>query len=545
MKPNFFSTIIFAVGLAAAEQSTTPLPLQFKLPLPQGQSMTFRMVPVSRDDNPFSSFEFNIGASIQTDSEEGSFRNRLTPTSVSGSVYLPASFLKQDTGCWVLPMGETEVTRMQYAAVMGLPLPGEEEKNQPQTEVSTTEVQMFCDRLNSFLLTDAKAKKLMEQLTVSKKHGTPFVRLPLENEWEFVARGGTCVDERSFAAAQPPYMEKENLGGASVSINNAGRSGAQNACGVHDMLGNVQELVQGEFCPEYNYGRAGGLLVRGGCYITPPREVFAYTRREFAPYTEEGKPYSSKQVGFRVALGSTISADTPMSFDDLCSAWVAFWKDHVSHRPGEGVTDSLNTKLEAERDDLRKQLAALKDTLDNVTHAADNEGSNETLLRETSDRLTDMTARLQQMENRVSRSQAVQAQSAMVMIYYASAAAAQNSAEMRHTEKRVAALKALGASAEDMEAVKLKAQVLQDNVATYWEQFARGCEALKEVDEAVVKRQEAERAAEISRKAAADKNKGQQVEVFRLAMQHYRNYLQSGRLSVETRDAWYSDLSKL
>lgn len=549
-----FVFILATVMTAVAVENGDLLPKQFQrfeIPLPQSQVLRLRLVEVSPDANLFASQDFSIGSTIKTDDATGGYTNRLTTTSVSGSVYLSAELTGGKTGWWVIPMGETEVSRAQYAAVMGLPMPNKDEGELPQTSLTTNEVQVFCDRLNAYLASDPKAKKLMVQLAASKKHGIPFARLPMENEWEFAARGGKCVDEQSFSEAHPEYMEMENLGGSTAKLNRVGRSGAVNACGIHDMLGNVQELVQGGFCPEYNYGRVGGLSVRGGSYVTPPREVFTYTRREISPYGEDGQPYRSNQVGFRLVLGSTIGSGAQIKSEDLNEAWKDYWKTRVAHRPGEVATDSLNTKLEAERDDLRKQLVAMREDFKKLNASGIAEaGKKDELLNAMNNRVAEMTERLQQMENRVSRSQAVQAQAAMLMIYYASHNAVLNGKKLSRMQNYLKLLQEESEAGLEEDRAKVQeakdtVQALQANVLTYWEQYSRGCEALKEVDEAVVIREEQKRMAEIQRKAKEDAAVKGQEKVFNVAMKHYRLYQNSGRLTSEAREAWCKELSHL
>ncbi len=560
MKFLLLPCILFLFGIAnAMEQGNSAIsePRVLVLPLPRGQEMEFAMIPVGNSTNIFTSVDFYVGNVImnsedddESDTDTPTFRNRLTTTSVSGTVLVTTALFGQNTNYWALPMGVTEVTRAQYAAVMGEPEPPKDKAQLPIVGLNGVQIQAFCDKFNEWLATNKDAREVMQRLTASRKHGMPYVRLPLENEWEFAARGAQCVDKEKFDRSIPyenvtEMSENENLYSPSSSLKEVGVSGEPNACGLCDMLGNVREIVSGDFRPEYSFGRVGGLLVRGGSYVDRPGEVYSYTRSEFAPYEEEtGKPFTNPVTGFRLVLGSTISTNG-LSTKEIETDFVEYWKERVEHRPREVVTDSLTTKLEAERNDLRKQLAALKSDFDKVTQKSSDAANKEAVLRKMSEKVTDMTARLQQMENQVSKSQTVQAQAALLMIYYASAGAAQNSVELRQAEKRVVALKAIGAKADEIETAKLKISVLQDNIATYWEQYARGCEALKEVDETVVTHQESEREKEIRRKALADKNKAVQVDVFRLAMQHYRRYRQNGRLSDEARNAWYRELSEL
>ena len=566
--------VLMPVLAATLSAASDPLPPTIQIPLPGGkETIEFSCIPLfaevqqaepgkqgalqSEDapaENVFFSRDFNMGHVISGD--DASFRNFLAPSSVSGTLfYAPV----QGKAHWVLPMGTTEVTRAQYAAVMGLDSPPEEEAQLPVVNLSYAQIQEFCDRLNVWLMSDKGVQEALRKLPVGEKQGMLYVRLPLEAEWEFAARGGPFVkdNEDPYGSDESEKEEKENLYFETDSdLREVKSTGASNPCGCYDMLGNVRELVQGEFRPEYGFGRVGGLVVRGGDYLRDPSEVFSYTREEVMPYIDakgdeaEGakkQPFRDEVTGFRLVFGSTIGSER-LSDRVLQEQWQAYRQGRVSHRPGELVTDSLTTKLEAEKADLRKQLSALKADFDKLSASGKvAAGEKDELLKVMSNRMAEMTERMQQMENRVRKSQVVQAQASLQMIYSASADMLQNLSQLRYEKDRRKGLALSGASRDMLEAVDSGILILQENVDVFWKRYAMGCEALKEVDAAIVGEQEADRLRDIKNKAAADQTGSSQIQekVFGIAMKHYRKYVQTGRLAQPECRAWYSELDNL
>ena len=259
------------------------------------------------------------------------------------------------------------------------------------------------------------------------------------------------------------------------------------------------------------------------------------------------QPFRDEVTGFRLVLGSTIGSER-LSDRVLQEQWQAYRQGRVSHRPGELVTDSLTTKLEAEKADLRKQLSALKADFDKLSASGKvAAGEKDELLKAMGNRMAEMTERMQQMENRVRKSQVVQAQASLQMIYSASADMLQNLSQLRYEKDRRKGLALSGASRDMLEAVDSGILILQENVDVFWKRYAMGCEALKEVDAVIVSEQEAFRLRDITNKAAADQTGSSQIQekVFRIAMKYYRKYVQTGRLAQPECRAWYSELDHL
>jgi formylglycine-generating enzyme required for sulfatase activity len=194
-------------------------------------------------------------------------------------------------------MSVMPVTQAQYEAVKGKN-PSKFSKHRgggpdhPVEHVTWDQAFRFCDKL---------ARMPDEQV-----HRRTY-RLPTEAEWEYACRAGTATDYHSgdkltakdalFATSGSKFSGKSTCPVAQYP---------NNAFGLHDMLGNVQEWVNDWF-DEYYYfespsenppGPKGGMLrvVRGGCYAMLPIDCRSAARRGHAPDAP------SETIGFRVVM---------------------------------------------------------------------------------------------------------------------------------------------------------------------------------------------------------------------------------------------------
>ena len=344
---------------AAARDGDAPrLPETVSVPLPKGQSIQFSLIPVSGDENLFSSFEFSIGESADAD-----FPVKALPATVSGTVF--------SNGAWVLPMGCTEVTRAQYAAIMSPDtMPPGAEAGLPQTGVTRLEVQQFIERLNIWLQSDAEAKAALAKVGNPKRHGTPFASLPGEAEWEFAARGGTCVSQAKFAD-DIPYADEEELARfENVASQKGGRlkhaASTQkcNPCGLYDMFGNAEEMVEGPFRAEYAFGRTGAAVVRGASFLTQPEDATSFRRREVPLFEEKhpDRPYAKDSLGFRLCMRSAIYTNAVIGRLD------EEWREHDAKRiiinPNDSTADSTIEKIDKDKIRMAEQIKALEAQID-------------------------------------------------------------------------------------------------------------------------------------------------------------------------------------
>lgn len=183
-------------------------------------------------------------------------------------------------------IGRFEITQAQWAAIVGTNISSFAGPGLPVESVAFEDVEEFLTKLSS-------------------KTGHHY-RLPTEAEWEFAARCGSNTnygfgDNAANLATYGWYAanaeEKTHKVGEKLS----------NACGLHDMHGNVQEWTADCWKDNYadapNDGRAitTGLCslrtVRGGSWYDPAHKLRSASRQSQTNATR------SRFTGFRVVRG--------------------------------------------------------------------------------------------------------------------------------------------------------------------------------------------------------------------------------------------------
>lgn len=164
-------------------------------------------------------------------------------------VAVPAGMLSLEGGASVelraFAIGRFEVTQQEWRALMGDNPSTVAGPRRPVESVSWTEVQTYIARL-------------------AARTGRTY-RLPSETEWEYAAGAGQ--QQREPYAASPPYSG--TLGALFMAIergaSTVGNVGthAANPFGLHDMYGNVGELLADCGSRDYLRVPAGG-APRGG-----------------------------------------------------------------------------------------------------------------------------------------------------------------------------------------------------------------------------------------------------------------------------------------
>lgn len=189
-------------------------------------------------------------------------------------------------------IGKYEVTFAQYdafARTTGRPLPADEgwgRGDRPVIHVSWADARAFAEWLSSGT-------------------GRRF-RLPSEAEWEYAARGGTTTLYWWGDMPNPDMANTAADTGKDTYPNTApvGRFPA-NPFGLHDMLGNVWELVEDCRKPSYEGAPADGTAwidkdcdsraVRGGAFGSVARGMQSAARGA------AGEHFDSAGMGFRLA----------------------------------------------------------------------------------------------------------------------------------------------------------------------------------------------------------------------------------------------------
>ncbi len=197
-------------------------------------------------------------------------------------------------------MSKFEITRGQYAKVMGEDAPDPDEADMPKANVSWTDAVEFCKKL-------------------SELHPGKKFRLPNEVEWEYACRAGS---ERLFAHWRDEADWRQDMDRAVTAYQDGDRrritrrtkslfnydnnaavsvqeSGGPNMWGLYGMHGNLWEWCDtGGGAP----GDPPSLLhrpIRGGGWSSPDCLDCRSAKRAFEPKTST-KP----SIGFRVLLSN-------------------------------------------------------------------------------------------------------------------------------------------------------------------------------------------------------------------------------------------------
>ena len=361
-----------------------PLPEDLVLPLPCGGSIAFRPVATPLTPGALSDRETTLGWS----NSETNYSEFLRHTFIAGSFKGPTPQAPPR-----YYMAKYEITTDQYAAVIvsecaNLPTPA---GRMPKTNVAWHEAIVFTTTLSSWLIKNAKAK------LPSEGDALGFTRLPTEDEWEYAARGGADVSDVEFAGQTFPmpngieryvwFQGTKSAGGRAQLI---GRL-EPNPLGLFDILGNVREWTIEPY--RLNkvgrpHGLAGGVIVRGGDYLTPERAIRSAMRVEVPSYNSStGEPYRSTRTGFRPVLARA-SHTGDQQLTDIQKAFEKEAQGHASaaddplklletlrNQVPDSVTKTGITKIEASLQTFNRTLRdkesqELRGLIQTATHLA-------------------------------------------------------------------------------------------------------------------------------------------------------------------------------
>lgn len=281
------------------------------LPMPCGGAMAFRKVPVP-SEGPLDDYQVTVGGG----GDDVGYAEGPRKAYVSGS--FPDGKNQRH-----FLLGKYEISQLQYRAVMDDTCPKPTMALRlPQGEVSWSDALRFTERYTTWLREKAAD-------AVPKDGDAPgYVRLPTEIEWEYAARGGIAVSPADFNERTYPMPE-----GMARHVWFAGSQSANgkpqltgllqpNPLGLHDMLGNLDEVVLEPFRLnklDRLHGQAGGFVVRGGNYLTSEGDIRTAYRTE-VPYFDGAQPRRAKTTGFRVAVAAPVLTSA-QRLKEVRAAW--------------------------------------------------------------------------------------------------------------------------------------------------------------------------------------------------------------------------------
>lgn len=298
-------------GLAAAPalaQDAEPWPQKYYnpaaaeddlvLPMPCGGAMAFRRVEVP-SDGWLGDLKVVLGGA----DERFEFSENSRYAYVAGGFTDP-----QNPARRFYYLAKHETMQMQVDA-LGPDCPRASQRGRlPATTVSWSDAARFAEQYTGWLYAN-RAEALPAE------DGQPgFLRLPTEEEWEFAARGGVSVSQVEFQDVTFPTPEGLHkyawFAGSRSSNGKPQLTGLlrPNPLGLHDMLGNADEIVLEPF--RLNklsrlHGQAGGFTIKGGNYLTSQGDIRSAYRQEVAHFDAEG-PNRVRTIGFRLAIAANV-----------------------------------------------------------------------------------------------------------------------------------------------------------------------------------------------------------------------------------------------
>lgn len=345
-----------------------PDPDDVILPLPCDGAIVFRRVvtgssPSASDTAPLDDKRVSLG----TDRGDGRGYIEFWRTD-----YVAGPFA-DDAGRYYL-LGKYEVTTAQFQAVFA--------ENGTCPDVSGYEALMPASAISWFDAIDFTRRYTNWLYESGKDHlpkslgGPSFVRLPTEPEWEFAARGGLAVADAERESDIFPLdgMPLSNFAwlASPQTGNELQPIGAKrpNPIGLHDILGNVEEIVLEPFRMNKVgrlHGQFGGMVARGGSIRSEEGFVSLATREEYPLFTHDDRGEVRRQtVGLRILVGASATGDFTNA--GLLEDAFAAAQQNPDNGAGPGASQQLQEIRLREQDErLATELAAISAQLASET----------------------------------------------------------------------------------------------------------------------------------------------------------------------------------
>lgn len=341
-----------------------PLPKDLILPMPCGGAMVFRPVVVPAD-KLLGDRRLTLGGSDDRFSFAEGFRQDF----LAGTFTVPGT-----SGGRLYYIGKYEVTADQYATLLpggtdGACKPPSTIGRLPKTKVSWNEAIDFSVRYTEWLYANDPSALPSEDKTRG------YLRLPTEAEWEYAARGGAAVSDSEFLRPlfpmEAPITDYAWAGSPDSSGFKLQVVGLlkPNPLGLYDVLGNAAEMVLDPF--RLNkisrlQGQAGGIVAKGGSYLTPPDALRTAEREEINPFDDKGVRRTDT-VGFRLVISAPVLT-SPKRLEEIAKEWKELPKSESAIAGTERLEDPLDEidlLIKSTQDEaLKERLTGLKTVLE-------------------------------------------------------------------------------------------------------------------------------------------------------------------------------------
>lgn len=330
------------------------------LPMPCDGSLVMKKV-FTPTNKPLDDVKIILGSN----QKELGFAEYATPNYISGS------FSDSGNERYYL-IGKYEITALQYQAVMNDTCPTAKlNLSFPITDISWFDAIAFTDKYNRWLI---------ENQAKIKSNSIPkgYIRLPNNTEWEYAARGGAKVTESEFRESRFPmtgnlesYAWFSGAKSANGKLQLIGRL-EPNPLGLYDILGNASEMMFDSFRMnklDRYHGQQGGMIVRGGSYLTPESSTTSAFRTEKPFYDDKGA-YKSKDVGFRL-IYTTEVMNSNDKIKELDKEWSALGNETDNTKSSNVVGELEKITKQVEDEKTKKELNQLNTLLRSANQARD------------------------------------------------------------------------------------------------------------------------------------------------------------------------------